>query len=131
MPGQGTHANPPWENQNAIDIGAPRGTPVVAPFDGTIGPSFGWAGLGGNRLHIAGTRGNPPDSYYAHLDRFHPAMAPGRRVSKGQVVGYVGDTGSAQGTTPHLHFAVIPPFNTLHYQNAVLKCPAPRPNLPE
>lgn len=132
MPGQGTHSNPPWESQNAIDLQAPRGTPIKAPFTGFIGLSFGPSLVGGNRIHIHGIRGSgdPSDSYYAHLDRIAFGIGPGKKVYKGQIVGYVGDTGSAKGTSPHLHFAVIPPFTPLAYQHMLLKCPI-RPNLPE
>lgn len=86
---------------NAIDIFAARGTPVVACVDGTI-TTLGFAGAGGNRLWINN------QYYYAHFDRYASGLKQGDPVKRGQVVGYVGTTGSAQGTPPHLHFAYHP-----------------------
>jgi hypothetical protein len=85
-----------------IDIFAPRDTPVVAAADGRIGLQT-TNGLGGNVVWLwvpeAGV-----SLYYAHLARH--AVRPGARVAAGDVVGYVGNTGNARTTPPHLHFAV-------------------------
>lgn len=90
-----------WESSNAVDMGAPLGTPIYAVDDGTISAgNFGFNTLGGNRLHLV-TSNN--EYYYAHLSRF--AVQPGQRVTKGQVLGYVGNTGDASGGPPHLHIA--------------------------
>lgn len=85
-----------------IDIFAPRGTPVVAAADGWITGST-TNRLGGNVVWLwSPTRGLA--LYYAHLDRH--AVSRGDRVSTGDVVGYVGTTGNARGTPPHLHFGI-------------------------
>lgn len=88
-----------WESDNAVDIGASRGTPVYAPDDGTISQA-GWNDLGGNRLHLTSSNN---EYYLAHFDRL--LVRSGQRVRKGQIIGYVGNTGNASGTNPHLHFA--------------------------
>jgi peptidoglycan LD-endopeptidase LytH len=89
-----------------IDIFAPRGTPVVAAADGWI-TSRTTNRLGGNVVWIwAPSR--RLSLYYAHLET--QAVAPGERVRAGEVVGYVGNTGNARGTAPHLHFGVYAPL---------------------
>lgn len=87
------------------DIFAPYGAPVIASENGVI-DRFGSAVLGGNKLWVKGNSGTA--YYYAHLSAFAPGIGEGTRVSAGQVVGYVGDTGNAKGTSPHLHFEVHP-----------------------
>jgi peptidoglycan LD-endopeptidase LytH len=85
-----------------IDIFAPRGTPVVASSDGWIS-STSPNELGGNVVWLWDpVRGHT--LYYAHLDR--QAVRPGQRVRKGDVVGFVGNTGNARTTAPHLHFGI-------------------------
>lgn len=83
----------------AIDIFAKRGTPVVALEGGTLN-RVGFNTFGGNRLWV---KGSQFEAYYAHLDEYAPGIREGARVEAGQVLGYVGDTGSAKGTPPHLH----------------------------
>jgi murein DD-endopeptidase MepM/ murein hydrolase activator NlpD len=87
------------------DIFAAMGTPLVATESGVL-DRVGTAGLGGMRLWLEGDSGNA--YYYAHLIAFAPGMADGIRVNAGDVVGFVGDTGNAKGTSPHLHFEVHP-----------------------
>ncbi len=87
------------------DIFADYGSPVIASEDGVI-ERFGQAVLGGNKLWIKGQSGI--SYYYAHLSAFAAGLADGVRVTAGQLVGYVGDTGNAKGTSPHLHFEVHP-----------------------
>ena len=85
-----------------IDIFAPRGTPVVAAADGWIS-STSPNTLGGNVVWLWDpARGQT--LYYAHLDRH--AVERGQRVRKGEVLGYVGNTGNARTTAPHLHFGI-------------------------
>lgn len=88
-----------WESDNAVDMAAPIGTPIYAVEDGVIN-SAGYNNLGGNRLHL---NSNTNEYYYAHMSRL--AVITGQKVRKGQIIGYVGDTGNAKGTSPHLHFA--------------------------
>lgn len=87
------------------DIFAPYGAPAVASENGVI-QRLGQASLGGNKLWVRGESGT--SYYYAHLSAFAEGMENGRRVRAGEVVGYVGDTGNAKGTSPHLHFEVHP-----------------------
>jgi murein DD-endopeptidase MepM/ murein hydrolase activator NlpD len=88
-----------------IDLFAARGTPVVAVADGTLF-NVGWNGLGGWRLWVRDTSGN--GFYYAHLEAYSPVAKEGAAVTRGTVLGYVGDTGDAQGTPTHLHFEIHP-----------------------
>jgi murein DD-endopeptidase MepM/ murein hydrolase activator NlpD len=87
------------------DIFAPMGTPLVAVESGTIF-KVGQAGLGGNRLWLRGDSGT--EYYYAHVSAFAPGLRDGLRVNAGDPVAYVGDTGNAKGTPPHLHFQMHP-----------------------
>ena len=101
----GTHNLGNWQSDNAIDLSAPMGTPIIAVADGTIGNRFGSLGSGkgsrfaGLRMTLEG-KGN--SYYYAHLSRFAGGIKPGARVKRGQVIGY---SGSANGVT-HLHLGV-------------------------
>jgi murein DD-endopeptidase MepM/ murein hydrolase activator NlpD len=87
------------------DIFAPLGAPVLAVADGTLF-LVGWNRMGGNRLWLRDDAGN--FFYYAHLAAFSPVAVAGARVSAGALLGFVGDTGDARGTPPHLHFEVHP-----------------------
>ncbi|MSW99945.1 MAG: peptidoglycan DD-metalloendopeptidase family protein [Actinobacteria bacterium] len=87
------------------DIFADYGTPLIASENGTIA-RVGTGTLGGNKLWVVGESGT--EYYYAHLSAFAPGVSDGMRVTAGQLVGYVGDTGNARGTSPHLHFEVHP-----------------------
>jgi murein DD-endopeptidase MepM/ murein hydrolase activator NlpD len=87
------------------DIFAPLGAPLLACADGTVF-SVGWNDVGGNRLWLRDSQGN--EFYYAHLSAFSPLAKNGRHVKAGEVVGFVGNTGDAQTTPPHLHFEVHP-----------------------
>lgn len=84
-----------------IDIFAPRGSGAVAVESGVL-ERVGWNDLGGWRLWIKGDSGDR--YYYAHLDAYAAGVREGARVAAGQVLGSVGDTGNARGTSPHLHF---------------------------
>jgi murein DD-endopeptidase MepM/ murein hydrolase activator NlpD len=89
----------------ALDILAPRGTPVVATDDGTVTKLF-TSVPGGLTVYEF-----DPDQrycyYYAHLDAYAPGLHEGQLLRRGDLVGYVGTTGNAPKDTPHLHFAVI------------------------
>lgn len=87
------------------DIFAPYGAPAIASENGVI-DRLGQASLGGNKLWVKGESGT--SYYYAHLSAFAEGLANGQHVRAGQVVGYVGDTGNAKGTSPHLHFEIHP-----------------------
>lgn len=84
-----------------IDIFAPRGTPVYAIESGVVS-KMGWNTYGGNRVWIGGR------FYYAHLDKYAPGLKVGAKVKAGQLIGYVGNTGDAKNTDPHLHLGYSP-----------------------
>jgi murein DD-endopeptidase MepM/ murein hydrolase activator NlpD len=88
---------------DAIDILAPRGTPVLAAVDGTIRKLF-TSRAGGITIYEFDDA-QARVYYYAHLDRY-ASYAEGARVHRGDVIGYVGTTGNAPANTPHLHFAI-------------------------
>ena len=87
------------------DIFAPMGAPVLAVARGTVF-SVGWNDIGGNRLWLRDTEGN--EFYYAHLSAFSPLAVDGTQVEPGDVLGFVGNSGDAQTTPPHLHFEFHP-----------------------
>jgi murein DD-endopeptidase MepM/ murein hydrolase activator NlpD len=85
------------------DIFAPRGTPVLSATNGFV-YKIGENNLGGQTVSVIGSGGRV--YYYAHLDKYAPGLEVGDRVSTRTVLGYVGTTGNAQGTPPHLHFGI-------------------------
>jgi murein DD-endopeptidase MepM/ murein hydrolase activator NlpD len=87
------------------DIFAALGTPVLAVADGTL-HTIGFIRLGGYRLWLRDQEGN--EFYYAHFSAYSPLAVEGRRVEAGDVIGFVGDTGDADGGAPHLHFEIHP-----------------------
>jgi murein DD-endopeptidase MepM/ murein hydrolase activator NlpD len=87
------------------DIFAPLGAPILAVAAGTVF-SVGWNAVGGNRLWLRDGAGNL--YYYAHLSAFSPMAVNGNKVNAGDVLGFVGNTGDAQGTPYHLHFEIHP-----------------------
>lgn len=98
-------ARPGGRSHQGIDIFAAAGTPIVAVADGSL-YNVGYNGLGGWRLWLRD--GNGTTYYFAHLTAFAPAAREGASVTRGTVVGYVGTSGDAQGTSPHLHFEIHP-----------------------
>ena len=89
----------------ALDIMAPRGTPVVAAVDGTIHKLF-TSGAGGLTIYEY-DQAEQKIYYYAHLDSYAAGIGEGLRVTRGTVIGYVGTTGNAPPGSPHLHFAIM------------------------
>jgi peptidoglycan LD-endopeptidase LytH len=87
----------------ALDLIAPRGTPVTAVEGGTIVKLFTSVPGGLTIYHLDPT--STYVYYYAHLDRYADELIEGQIVARGQVIAYVGTSGNA-GTTPHLHFAI-------------------------
>ena len=85
-----------------IDIFARRGTPVLSATEGIV-LSVGTNPLGGRVVWVLGPGGQR--HYYAHLDRYGDVHA-GVRVLPGTIVGYVGNTGNAATTPPHLHYGI-------------------------
>ena len=102
------------------DMFAPRGTPVVATGDGVV--SLKTNSLGGTVAYLRADHG--VTYYYAHLDGYAAGISSGSRVSAGTRLGFVGNTGNALGTSPHLHFQIHPgggapvnPYPTLARHN--------------
>lgn len=89
----------------AVDIMAPHGTPALAISDGEI-TRIHTNRLGGKVLYLRSADGSH-DFYYAHLDRYYPGIRVGSIVRQGDVIGYVGNTGNARTTPPHLHFQIL------------------------
>lgn len=88
----------------ALDILAPRGTPVLSADDGRIAKLF-TSKAGGLTVYVLGPEGRLM-TYYAHLDRYPPGLTEGTTVRRGDLLGYVGSTGDADAASPHLHFAL-------------------------
>jgi murein DD-endopeptidase MepM/ murein hydrolase activator NlpD len=87
------------------DIFAPLGAPILAVAHGTVF-SVGWNKVGGWRLWLRDDKGW--EYYFAHLSAYTPLAVNGAVVNAGDVLGFVGNTGDAQGTPYHLHFEVHP-----------------------
>jgi murein DD-endopeptidase MepM/ murein hydrolase activator NlpD len=90
---------------NAVDILAPRGTPVLSADDGRVLKLRSNA-AGGITVYAV----DPSEHfvyYYAHLDHYRDGLVEGAPLAKGEVIGYVGTTGNAPPDTPHLHFQVM------------------------
>jgi murein DD-endopeptidase MepM/ murein hydrolase activator NlpD len=88
----------------ALDIMAPRGTPVRAVEDGRVAKLFRSI-AGGLTIY----QFDPTETfsyYYAHLDRYASGLQEGGQLRRGDVIGYVGSTGNASEDAPHLHFAI-------------------------
>jgi peptidoglycan LD-endopeptidase LytH len=89
----------------AVDMLAPRNTPVHAVENGTIAKLFN-SKAGGLTIYQFDPTGRLC-YYYAHLERYAEGLHDGQTVTQGEVIGYVGTSGNAPANTPHLHFAVF------------------------
>ena len=89
----------------AVDIMAPRGTPVYAVEDGRVAKLFKSV-PGGKTIYQFDPSGKFA-YYYAHLDRYAAGLIEGKELRRGEVIGYVGSTGNAAPDAPHLHFAIF------------------------
>jgi murein DD-endopeptidase MepM/ murein hydrolase activator NlpD len=89
----------------AVDMLAPRNTPVHAVDGGSIAKLF-TSKAGGLTIYQFDPSGRLC-YYYAHLERYADGLKDGQTVSQGDVIGYVGTTGNAPPNAPHLHFAVF------------------------
>jgi murein DD-endopeptidase MepM/ murein hydrolase activator NlpD len=88
-----------------VDMIASRGTPLVALEAGTV-KRMRNGGLGGITVTLTGVSGD--EYYYAHMDGWASGLSVGQSLAVGGLLGYVGNTGNAQYTIPHLHFEVHP-----------------------
>jgi len=86
-----------------VDIFATRGTPVLSATRGVVA-RVGESGLGGKQVWVIGPGGER--HYYAHLDDWAAGLHVWQRVRAGDPVGFVGTTGNARGTPPHLHYGI-------------------------
>jgi murein DD-endopeptidase MepM/ murein hydrolase activator NlpD len=102
---------------HGADIFAPLGAPVLAVAAGTLF-SIGWNDIGGYRVWLRDRDGN--EFYYAHLSAFSTLAGEGAEVKAGDVIGFVGATGDAEGTPFHLHFEIHPvSLQWMEYDGAV------------
>lgn len=86
-----------------VDIFAARGTAVASTTRGVVS-AVREGGLGGRQVWVVGPA--MERHYYAHLDGWREGLAAGDVVLPGDVLGYVGDSGNARGTPPHLHYGI-------------------------
>ena len=90
---------------HAVDIMAPRGTPVIAADDGHV-LKLRTGGAGGITLYAVDPQARFV-YYYAHLDHYSRGLTEGQAISRGDTIGFVGTSGNAPANTPHLHFQVM------------------------
>lgn len=90
-------------SHEGVDIFAPRGTPVVSATRGVVS-AVRESGLGGKQVWVIGPA--MERHYYAHLDDWVEGLADRQVVQAGAPLGYVGDSGNARGTPPHLHYGI-------------------------
>jgi hypothetical protein len=103
--GYGGVSSAPGGYHHGDDIFGELGQPLLAVANGTVF-RVGWSRGSGNRLWLRDHEGNL--FYYAHLAAFSTNARNGSRVKAGEVIGFMGNTGSAEGLTTHLHFEVHP-----------------------
>lgn len=87
-----------------VDMMGPRGTPLVSVGSGIVRKSYGT--LGGNIVWLYADHG--VNYFYAHLDSYPSGLVDGQWVSRGQVIGYIGDTGNPRPGAYHVHFGIYP-----------------------
>lgn len=95
---------PGWRLHQGTDLFGERGTPLRSPTTGVV--RFGDGGLGGISVYV--TQSDGTYFYLAHLDGRPPGLKNGQAVNTGDIVGYMGSSGNANGGSPHLHFEVHP-----------------------
>jgi murein DD-endopeptidase MepM/ murein hydrolase activator NlpD len=108
-----TRPRPGRKTHEAMDIPAPRGTPIHAIGDGVIA-KLSTSARGGITIY----QFDPDQAYcysYAHLDRYANHLREGMRVKHGDVIGYVGTTGDAPADGPHLHLAIARLHDDRHW----------------
>ena len=108
---------------NAIDIPAPRGTPVISAIGGRVLRLFS-SKAGGLMVYAA----DPTERFilmYGHLDRYADGIKDGMQLQRGQTIGYVGTTVNAPPNVPHLHFAIARTTNVKRWWNGTPIDPAP------
>jgi peptidoglycan LD-endopeptidase LytH len=96
--GGGTRAH------HALDIMSPRGTPIHSAASGRVLKLF--TSIDGGLMVYAADSSERFVLMYAHLDRYAPGLTDSTRLARGQLIGFVGSTGNASESAPHLHFAI-------------------------
>jgi len=99
---------------DAIDIMAPRGTPVLAATDGRVVKLFQSA-KGGTTVYQLAAADEHFVFYYAHLAAYAEGLSEGRLARRGETIGYVGDTGNAGPGNTHLHFQIYRVADPKHF----------------
>jgi murein DD-endopeptidase MepM/ murein hydrolase activator NlpD len=99
---------------DAIDIMAPRNTPVIAPADGRIVKLF-QSTKGGTTIYQLASADEHFVFYYAHLDHYADGLTEGHVARRGETIGYVGDTGDAGPGNTHLHFQIYRVADPKHF----------------
>lgn len=105
------HAPRGNRRHEGLDIFAPRSTPVLSATYGFIA-NIGENNLGGQTVSVIGPGGRY--YYYAHLDSYAADISIGDEIPAGTILGFVGTTGNARGTPPHLHFGVYGPSGAIN-----------------
>ena len=108
---------------NALDIPAPRGTPVISATAGRVLRLY-TSKAGGLMIYAA----DATERFilmYGHLDRYAPGLRDGMRLERGQTIGYVGTTGNAPPGVPHLHFAIARSNDVRRWSKGTPVDPAP------
>lgn len=90
-------------SHQGVDIFAKRGTPIRSTTRGLVS-NVNDFGIGGKHVWVIGPGGER--HYYAHMDGFAPGIDRFDRLEPGSLIGFVGDTGNARGTPPHLHYGI-------------------------
>jgi murein DD-endopeptidase MepM/ murein hydrolase activator NlpD len=108
---------------DAIDIPAPRGTPVLAVANGKILKLF-QSERGGTTIYQLSSD-QKFIYYYAHLDRYAEGLSEGQTVTQGVTIAYVGDTGNAGAGNYHLHFSIAITTNPKRYWEGININPYP------
>jgi murein DD-endopeptidase MepM/ murein hydrolase activator NlpD len=106
----------------ALDIVAPRGTPVLSTDSGQIIKIYQSAA--GGLMVYACDSSRRFIYYYAHLDRYHTGLAEGQSIGRGDTIGYVGTTGNAPANYPHLHFAILRSYDVSKWSRGLPVNPA-------
>jgi murein DD-endopeptidase MepM/ murein hydrolase activator NlpD len=105
-----------YRSHRGTDFAAPSGTPVHATAKGIVKYTATLTGYG-NVVYLK--HGSEYLTVYAHLSKFAKGLKPGDKVSKGQLIGYVGSTG--QSTGPHLHYEIR--INGVHQDAEKVRLP--------
>jgi peptidoglycan LD-endopeptidase LytH len=107
---------------HALDIVAPRNTPVLSTDSGTVIKLF--TSKAGGLTVYATDASRRFIYYYAHLERYHTGIHEGMKLARGDTIGYVGTTGNAPPDYPHLHFAILRSDNVAKWSRGLPVNPA-------